>query len=100
MFSFHTHICIPLEHLANDYFAQEKIPIKVSADFIETGGFITIMECLLQHKFGNAPEVLEFLQQNSVMLGLTKNQMDDVQPLAAYEQFYKLFVGENLGDTE
>lgn len=96
--SFHTSVCIPLEHLANDYFLKNSIPIKITADFIETGGFITIMDCLLQHKFSNDPEVLEFLQENSKLLGLPKHRIDDESTFAVYEKFCKIFNYSSLDD--
>ena len=96
MRNFHTGVCIPLEYLANEYFQKNGIPTRITADFIETGGFITIMDCLLQLKFRNAPEVLEFLQENSQLLGLPKHCIADETALAAYENFCKIFNSDSL----
>ena len=98
MTSFHTNICVPLEHTANEYFQKNNIPVVISADFIETGGFITVMDCLLQHKFSNSPEVLDFLQDSSAMLGLPKHQILDEIALEAYDKFRKMFELDCLCD--
>ena len=97
--SFHTSVCIPLEYLANDYFLKNSIPLKITADFIETGGFITIMDCLLQHKFRNAPKVLEFLQENSALLGLPKHCIANETAFAVYERFCEVFDCNGLDDN-
>lgn len=97
--SFHTNVCHPLAHTANEYFYEKNIPIQITPDFIETGGFITIMDCLLQHKFSNSPEVLEFLQENSALLGLPKHRIANETAFAVYERFCQVFNCNGLDDN-
>ena len=97
--SFHTNVCHPLAHTANEYFYVKNIPIQITPDFIETGGFITIMDCLLQHKFSNSPEVLEFLQENSALLGLPKHRIANETAFAVYERFCQVFNCNGLDDN-
>ncbi|MBR4056759.1 MAG: hypothetical protein IKK00_01315 [Oscillospiraceae bacterium] len=96
MLSFHGQICYPLAQLAKDYFSEKGICIELSADFVETGGFISLMDCLLQHKFPNDPEVLRFLQENNALLGLPKHRIADEDAISVYERFCKMFNNENM----
>ncbi len=91
MYNFRTQTCMELELLANEYFHNNNLDIKVCADFLETGGFFSTITCLLQHKKPNASEVLEYLQSNNHLLGLRGSQISDEEAQAVYKQFEQLF---------
>lgn len=97
---FRGHICYPLALTAREYFSARGIDVEDLADFIETGGFMTIMDCLVQHKFRNSPEALVFLQKNSELLGLPKHQISDDRAFTVYEEFCALFNCESMDVAE
>lgn len=89
--NFKGDIGVPLENTANSYFVENKIPLHVTADEIETGAFITTIAVLLFLRYGNEPQTLTFLKEVNMFLGLPASEIPINKAYEIHKNFNYIF---------
>ena len=82
---FHGNIALPIETQINAILTEGKC--KISADDIEIGGFVTVLNFILFIQCGNDEKVIEFQKKYSRYIGMTHIEIGEIQCDKIYLDF-------------
>ena len=89
---FHGNIALPIETQINTLLNRSNY--KISADDIETGGFVTVLNFILFIKYGNDKSVIDFQRKYLKFIGMTYTEIGEQECDRIYLDFIN--VTENL----